>query len=42
MERIEKFYEEIGKIIKNLTFSYLDKQGEIWNDRKKNGRKFDY
>ena len=41
MERIEKYYEEIGKIIKDLTFSYVDKQGEIWDDRK-NGRKFDY
>jgi len=27
MEQIEKFYEEIGKIIKDLTFSYIDKQG---------------
>ena len=42
MERIEKFYEEIGKIIKDLTFSYVDKQGKLWDDRKKNGRKFDY
>ena len=42
MERIEKYYEEIGKIIKDLTFSYLDKQGVLWDDRKKNGRKFDY
>ena len=42
MERIEKFYEEIGKIIKDLTFSYVDKQGELWDDRKMNGRKFDY
>ena len=42
MERIEKFYEEIGKIIKDLTFSYVDKQGGLWDDRKKNGRKFDF
>ena len=35
MERIEKYYEEIGKIIKDLTFSYVDKQGELWDDRKK-------
>ena len=42
MERIEKYYEEIGKIIKDLTFSYVDKQSELWDDRKKIGRKFDY
>ena len=42
MERIEKYYEEIGKKIKNLTFSCMDKRGELWDDRKKNGRKFDY
>ena len=42
MERIEKYYEEIGKIIKDLTFSYVDKQRELWDDRKKNARKFDY
>ena len=42
MERIEKYYEEIGKIIKDLTFSYVDKQDELWDDRKKNRRKFDY
>ena len=43
MERIEKYYEEIGKIIKDLTFSYVDKKCELWDDRKKkNGRKFDY
>ena len=29
MERIEKFYEEIGKTIKDLNFSYVDKQGEL-------------
>ena len=29
MERIEKYYEEIGMIIKDLTFSYLDKRGEL-------------
>ena len=37
MERIEKYYEEIGKIIKDLTFSYVDKQGELWDDRKRMG-----
>ena len=43
MERIEKYYEEIGKIIKDLTFSYMDKRGDgLWDDRKKNERKFDY
>ena len=42
MERIEKYYEEIVKIIKDLTFSYKDKRGELWDDRKKNERKFDY
>ena len=35
MERIEKYYEEIGKIIKDLTFSYMDKQGELWDDKKR-------
>ena len=39
MEGIEKFYEEIGKIIKDLTFSYLDKQGKFWDDRKKEQEK---
>ena len=39
MERIEKFYEEIRKIIKDLTFSYVDKQGEFWDDRKKEWEK---
>ena len=39
MERIEKYYEEIGKIIKDLTFSYVDKQGELWDDRKKKWEK---
>ena len=38
MERIEKFYEEIGKIIKDLTFSNVDNQGEPWDDRKKRMR----
>ena len=42
MELIEKYYEEIGKIIKDLTFSNMDKQGELWDHRKKNGKKFDY
>ena len=35
MERIEKYYEEIGKIIKDLTFSYMDKQGVLWDDKKR-------
>lgn len=35
MELIEKYYEEIEKIIKDLTFSYVDKQGELWDDRVK-------
>ena len=39
MERIEKFYEEIRKIIKDLTFSYVDKQGLLWDDRKKEWEK---
>jgi len=39
MERIEKFYEEIRKIIKDLTFSYVDKQGELWDDREKKWEK---
>ena len=42
MERIEKYYEEIVEIIKDLTFSYMDKRRELWDDRKKNERKFDY
>ena len=42
VEQIEKDYEAMGKTIKNLTFSYMDKQGELWDDKKKNGRKFDY
>ena len=42
MARIEKDSEEMVKTIKDLTFFYMDKQGELWNDRKKNGRKFDY
>jgi len=27
------------KIIKDLTFSYVDKQGELWDDRKKEWEK---
>ena len=42
MEQIEKDYEEMGKKIKDLTLSYMDKQGELWDDKKKNGRKFDF
>ena len=42
MERIENYYEEIVKIIKDLTFSYIYKRGELLDDRKKNERKFDY
>ena len=37
MERIEKYYEEIGKKKKDLTFSYLDKRGELWDDGKRMG-----
>ena len=37
MKRIEKYYEEIGKIIKDLNFSYVDKRGELWDDRKRTG-----
>ena len=37
MERIEKYYEEIIKLIKDLTFSYVDKLGDLWDHRKKNG-----
>ena len=29
----------IGKIIKDLTFSYVDKQDEVWDDRKKEWEK---
>ena len=42
MEQIEKDYEAMGKTIKDLTFSYMDKRGELWDDRKKKGRKIDY
>ena len=36
MERIEKYYGEIGKIIKDLTISYMDKRVDnLWDDRKK-------
>ena len=35
MEWIEKYYEEIGKITKYLTFSYVDKQDDLWDNRKK-------
>lgn len=35
MKRIEKYYAEIGKIIKNLTFSYVNKKGEIGMIKKK-------
>ena len=31
----------MGKTIKDLIFSCVDKKGELWDDRK-NGRKFDY
>ena len=31
----------MGKTIKDLTFSYIDKQGGFWDDRKNNVRKFD-
>ena len=39
MEWIEKYYEEIGKLIKDLNFSLVDKQGELWDDRKKELKK---
>ena len=42
VEQIEKDYKAMGKTIKNLTLSYMDKQGELWDAKKKNGRKFDY
>ena len=29
----------MGKAIKYLTFSYVDKQGELWDDRKKEWEK---
>ena len=29
----------MGKTIKDLTFSYVDKQGELWDDRKKEWEK---
>ena len=35
VEQIEKDYEAMGKTIKNLTFSYMDKQGELWDDKKR-------
>ena len=35
MERIEKDYEAMGKTIKNLTFSYMDKQGKLWEEKKR-------
>ena len=35
MERIEKDYEAMGKTIKDLTFFYMDKQGEFWDDKKR-------
>ena len=42
IKQIEKDYEEIGKTIKDLTFSYMDKQAELRDDGKNKGRKFDY
>ena len=42
MEQIEQDFQKMEKKIKDLTFSYIDKQGEFWDDRKKNERKFDY
>ena len=32
----------MGKTTKDLTFSYMDKLGVLWDDKKRNGRKFDY
>ena len=31
----------MGKSIKDLTLSYMDKLGVLWDDKKK-GKKFDY
>ena len=39
---IEKDDEAMGKAIKDLTFSYMDKLGVLWDDKKKNRKKFDY
>ena len=39
MEQIEKDYEEMGKTIKDLTMSQLDKQDELWDERDKLGVK---
>ena len=39
---IEKDYEAMGKAIKDLTLSYMDKLGVLWDDKKKNRKKFDY
>ena len=32
----------MGKTKKDLTISYMDKQVGLWDDKKKNGWKFDY
>ena len=39
MELIEKYYEEIVKLMKDLTFSFVDKQGELWDDINKEWKK---
>ena len=37
MEQIEKDYEEMGKTVKDLSMSYLDKQDNFWDEVYKNG-----
>ena len=39
---IEKDDEAMGKAKKDLTFSYMDKLDVLWDDEKKNRKKFDY
>ena len=37
MEQIERDYEEMGKTVKDLSMSYLDKQDNFWDEVYKNG-----
>ena len=37
MEQIEKDYEEMGKTVKDLSMSYMDKQDNFWDEVYKNG-----
>ena len=37
MEQIEKDYEEMGKTVKDLSMSYLDKQDNFWDEVYKTG-----